>query len=545
MQLRPYQSDVKDRADFVWVQGGTPLVVLPTGAGKTVVFARVLREHDGAAVVIAHRRELVGQISLALAREGVTHRILAPKPVIRWIVRRNTEEFGSPFYSPSSDIAVASVDSIRRAPEVWREKVTLWVMDETHHLLRENKWGKAIALFPNAKGLGVTATPERADGKGLGRTAEGVFTHLVVGPPMRWLIEEGYLSDYIIYAPPSTLDVSKIAVSKATGDYSMQAMQAEVSKAHITGDVVDHYLRLAKGKLGVTFAVSVAEAELLADEYRKAGVPAAAVSAKTPDAERAEAIARFRNRELLQLVNVDIFGEGFDLPAIEVVSFARPTMSFPLYCQAFGRALRPMPGKDHAIVIDHVGNVEAHGLPDAPRVHSLESRDRKTLDITPNSLKVCTKCARVFKRIHVSCPYCGHVPVPVERSTPAQVDGDLVQLDPEVLDAMRRAADRTDMPVEDYARELYRRGCPQIGIHAHSKRHRDTQTAQERLRSVMGWWRGVKRVEGLSERESYKAFFLEFKIDVLSARALSAKEANELCERVRSTLPFAVKCVAP
>ena len=512
-------------------------------SGKTVVFARILRDHKGPAVVIAHRRELVGQISLALAREGVLHRIIAPNSTVRAIVRENTEELGHSCYSPTSDVAVASVDSIGRASDKWRFSVTLWIVDEAHHPLRSNKWGRAIALFPNAKGLGVTATPERADGKGLGKDASGVFTHIVAGPPMRELIDTGYLSDYTVYAPPSTLDVSQINVSRATGDYSVQSMQTAVAKAQITGDVVAHYLRLAPGKLGITFAVSVAEAELLASAYRQAGVPAAVVSAKTPATERTDIIRRFKNRELLQLVNVDIFGEGFDLPAIEVVSFVRPTKSFPLYCQSFGRALRPLPGKDFAIIIDHVGNVVEHGLPDAYRVYSLKSRDAKTLGPNLLSLKVCPECARVFKRIHVSCPYCHHVPVPTARSTPAQVDGDLVELDAATLQAMRDAVARVDLDPAAYAQELFQRGCPEIGIRGNTNRHRATQEAQERLRLILDWWRGVKVSEGLSERESYKAFYLEFSIDVLSARALSAKDADELCARVRTTLPFAAQCM--
>lgn len=543
MQLRPYQSDLKVRIARVWAQGGTPVGVLPTAAGKTVILAHLLREHKGPAVVIAHRRELVGQLSLALAREGVSHRIIAPNATVRAIVRDNTEELGHSGYSATSDVAVASVDSIGSATDKWRFSVTLWVTDEAHHLLRQNKWGKAVALFPNARGLGVTATPERADGKGLGKDASGVFTHIVAGPPMRELIDKGYLSDYEIYAPESALDVSKIKLSRATGDYSVQDMQTAVAKAEITGDVVDHYLRHASGKLGVTFAVSVEAAHMLAEAYREAGVPAAVVSAKTPGPERVDAIRRFRNRELLQLVNVDIFGEGFDLPAIEVVSFARPTKSFPLYAQAFGRALRPMPGKKFAIIIDHVDNVTEHGLPDAYRTHSLKSRDAKGTSLGPLSLKACPNCARVFKRIFVTCPYCHHVPIPSGRSTPAQVDGDLVLLDAAILKAMRAAVARVDLDSAIYAQELYQRGCPEIGIRGNVNRHHATQEAQEQLRLVLDWWRGVKASEGLSERESFKTFFLEFGIDVLSARALPAKDANELRERIRATLPFAAQCM--
>ncbi len=363
---------------------------------------------------------------------------------------------------------------------------------------------------------------------------------------MRALINMGYLSDYTVYAPPSTLDVSQINVSRATGDYSVQDMQTAVAKAEITGDVVEHYLKLASGKLGITFAVSVAEAEILAEAYRQTGVPAAVVSAKTPAGERADTIRRFKKRELLQLVNVDIFGEGFDLPAIEVVSFVRPTKSFPLFCQAFGRGLRPLPDKEFAIIIDHVGNVagpHGHGLPDAHRTHSLESKDTRGSTLSPESLKVCPNCARVFKRIYVSCPYCSHVPVPAARSTPAQVDGDLVELSAATLEAMRNAVARVNLDSAAYARELHQRGCPEIGIRANVNRHRATQEAQERLRHTLDWWRGVKVSEGLSERESYKAFYLEFGIDALSARALPTKDADELGERIRATLPFAAKCM--
>jgi superfamily II DNA or RNA helicase len=411
--------------------------------------------------------------------------------------------------------------------------------------LRQNKWGRAVALFPNAKGLGVTATPERADGKGLGKGAAGVFTHIVEGPPMRELIDAGHLSDYTIYAPPSTLDLSTISISRATGDYSVQDMQTAVAKAQITGDVVAHYLKIAPGKLGVTFAVSVAEAEILADAYNAAGVPAAVVHAKTPAGEREDTIRRFARRELLQLVNVDIFGEGFDLPAIEVVSFVRPTKSLPLYMQSFGRGLRPLAGKNFAIIIDHVGNVVEHGLPDAYRGYSLQSRDAKAPTLNPLSLKACPGCARVYQRILISCPYCDYVPIPTSRSTPAQVDGDLVELDKETLAAMRNAVARVDLDPDAYARELFQRGCPEIGIRGNTKRHRATQEAQERLRQVLDWWRGVKLSEGLSERESFKYFYLEFNIDVLSARALAAKEADELCARIRLTLPFAAQCMAP
>jgi len=542
--LRPYQTDLKVGIEDVWLEQGTPLAVAPTGSGKTVVFASVIRTHGAPAVVIAHRRELVGQISLALAREEVHHRIISPSAVVRQIIANNTRELGRHFYSATAPVAVASVDSIHQASETWRRSVTLWVMDESHHLLRENKWGRAVALFPNAKGLGVTATPQRADGKGLGRHADGVFTHIVPGPPMRELMADGYLTDYRIYAPPSALKRSAIKVSSSTGDFVAQEMKTAVAKAQITGDVVQHYLRFGAGKLGVTFAVGVDEAHVLAAAYRTAGVPAEVVHAKTPAGERNDIIRRFTRRELLQLVNVDIFGEGFDLPAIEVVSFVRPTKSFALYAQSFGRALRPMTGKSHAIIIDHVGNVLEHGLPDAPRSYSLDRAERRAENNDPNAVKVCLRCAGVYLRILTQCPYCSFVSTPTQRSSPEFVDGDLVELAPEVLESMRAAIAQVDRPAEEYAQELLRRGCPEIGIRAHVKRHRDTQEAQQRLRHTIAWWRGVKAFEGHSERECYRLFYLSFGIDVLSAHALTTKSADSLANRIRASLPFAAQCMS-
>jgi DNA or RNA helicases of superfamily II len=200
-------------------------------------------------------------------------------------------------------------------------------------------------------------------------------------------------------------------LSQATGDFNADQLRKAVHKSHITGDVVAHYLKLAPGKLGVTFAVDVEAATEIAGAFRAAGVPAEVVSAKTPDALRAQILRRFKAREILQLVNVDLFGEGFDLPAIEVVSFARPTESFALYCQQFGRALRLMLSKEAAavhahltdeqrraaiaasekpvaIIIDHVNNVLRHGLPDARREWSLDRRERrsgKKSDAIPNA----------------------------------------------------------------------------------------------------------------------------------------------------------------
>lgn len=542
MQLRPYQAKAKQDIYAAWDQGFVnTLAVLPTGAGKTVLFSEIVKEHRGASCAIAHRQELVSQISLALARDKVRHRIIGPKSVVKLCVNLHMLELGASYYDPSSTCAVAGVDTlVRRGDELngWLESVTLCVQDEAHHVLESNKWGTAFKMFPNAKGLGVTATPLRADGKGLGRHVDGLFDTMVEGPGMRDLIDMGFLTEYRVFAPPSDFVRPGADAIGATGDFGHVKLKAAVKKSHIVGDVATHYQRIAPGKLGVTFTDSVETATEIAAQFNAAGVPAAVVSAKTPDAERIAILRRFKNRELLQLVNVDLFGEGFDLPAIEVVSMARATESYALYVQQFGRALRLLDGKLFALIIDHVGNVERHGLPDARREWSLDRREKrgksKASDAIP--VRACPACTAVYERIYNACPFCGHIMTPAARSGPEQVDGDLIELDPAALAAMRGEIEKVDMHPEAYRHELAKKYTPLVGQLAGVKRHVATQEAQEALRGSIAWWAGYQRAQGRSDSESYRRFYFKFGTDVLTAQTLKAADAIELAGRVNEHL---------
>lgn len=170
--LRPYQVTGKNAIYNEWYNNRkcNVMYVSPTGSGKTVLFSDILRDHQGAACAIAHRQELVGQISMALARDEVRHKIIGPDSVVKFIITEHQRELGRSFFDPTAQVAVAGVDTLLRRHDQlkhWLTQVTKWVMDEAHHVLRHNKWGKAIQLMPNAIGLGVTATPCRADGRGL------------------------------------------------------------------------------------------------------------------------------------------------------------------------------------------------------------------------------------------------------------------------------------------------------------------------------------------------------------------------------------------
>ena len=551
--LRPYQQDIRDDIESRWLGVANVLAVLPTGAGKTVLFSSILADEPGASCAIAHRQELVSQISLALARNGVRHRIIGQDPVIRMIVRLHMEEVGANYVVPNAKCAVASVNTLTgkkfsESLKPWLPTVKLWVQDEAHHVLRDNQWGRAAAMFPNARGLGVTATPLRADGNGLGRHADGLFDTMVIGPSMRDLITMGFLTEYRIFAPPSTFQRDQVAVSQTTGDFNLDQMRKAVASSslvvhdekQIVGDIVQHYQRIAPGKLGVTFVPDIATAGTVAEQFNAAGVPAMAVSSKTPDDERCKILRRFKSRELLQLVNCDLFGEGFDLPAIEVVSMGRPTESYGLYVQQFGRALRLLDGKDRAIIIDHVGNVMRHGLPDAPREWSLDRRERRSSGKSDaQTIRACLnpECGAVYERFRDACPYCGTpVPPPAERSRPEFVDGDLFELDPAMLEQMRGAVARVDMTPEAYREQLARQGVPQIGIMANVKRHIERQETIGTLREAMAVWAGYERAAGLSDREIFRKFYIEHGHDWMTAQTLKRDEALGLAERVMGSI---------
>lgn len=542
MILRPYQTDMSDRIDAAWAAGHrNVLAVLPCAGGKTVIFGNKLSQEPGVSFVIAHRQELIFQISMALAKFGVVHSIQASKPIIKWAIRMHLQAFGKHFYDPQAKCILSGVLTLLNRVNSLSNAINqtkLWVTDEAHHPQKSNIWGKAIALFPpTCRGLGVTATPLRADGGGLGRHSDGVFDKIVIGPGMRDLINSGYLSDYRIFAPQTSIDLSHVPIGK-TGDFSQPKLITAVRKSQIVGDVVAHYLRIAPGKIGVTFVPDVQTGEDIALQFRGAGVPCAMVHAKTPYRIRQDAVAALARGDLREIVNVDIFGEGFDLPAIEVCSFARPTESFGLYVQQFGRDLRLLEGKPHGTIIDHVGNVMRHGLPDVYREWTLDARERRGNGKGPklDPVRICVKCTAVFETYLKKCPMCGHAWAPENRGTIEQVEGDLLELTPEVLSKMRGEIARIDTPESVVGDSLRHTGAPGIAVMGAMKSHRLRQEAQVTLRESMALWAGYQRAADVVDSDRYRRFYGTFGVDALSAQALGRKDAEILTDRICRTL---------
>lgn len=461
IQLRNYQTEAVTAVRVSYAAGKrAPLLVLPTGGGKTTIFSYVTSSAaaKGRCVyLLCHRAELVKQIAATLARFGTRHRVIAPGPVVRQVQVEQFKAHGRTFVDPQAMVFVASVQTLVKRLEDYAPP-DLIVIDEAHHLTMESTWGRIVSAFPKAKLLPVTATPCRLDGKGLGLGAGGFADDLVMGPTMRELIDAGFLSPYRIFAPPNALDLS--GVRTRMGDYAKDQLTTAVDKPSITGDAVQHYQRLAAGKRAVAFCVSVAHAQHVAAEFVAAGVAAEFLDGTLDALERDRIIKRFEAGETLVLSSCDIVSEGFDLPAIEVAILLRPTQSLSLYIQQVGRALRTFPGKKEAIILDHVGAVGRlvngefvvnHGLPDEERDWSLEGvKPKKRAAANDNDspdVKIST-CPKCFT-IHLpgpSCPNpdfngtgrpCGHVYPPKERKV-EQHDGQLVELGAEQLEALRR-----------------------------------------------------------------------------------------------------------
>jgi superfamily II DNA or RNA helicase len=545
VQLRPFQLDLSQRISEAW-QGGARdvLGVLPCGAGKSVCAAHFLLHEPSVSVFVAHRAELLSGESLALARNGVRHRVIGQPALRRECSRRHVAEGLYDHVDHRARVVIASVQTLVGLPDsdpLWAE-CRLLVLDEVHHQIRGGAHGKVREKMHNARALGLSATPIRADGKGLGRHADGYMDVLLEGPTAREIERMGFLAPHVIYAPPSDLDLSHVPVS-ASGDYSPKPLAEATRKSHIMGDVVDHYKRLADGLLGMTFCVDVESSVAIAAAFRAAGVPAEVVTGKTPADARNAIFRRFRNRQILQLVSCEIAGEGFDLPDVEVISLARASESYALATQQIGRVKRALVGKEKGIVIDHVGNTTRHCqakqcaqtgewyIAVGEREWSLDRRERRTASKKPLvAITTCPSCLRSYERVlGRKCPYCSHETQPAGRSAPEQVDGVLAELDAATLAQMQQAIAHVDgAPVVPWSLGK----SAQMAV---MRTHRERQEAQQALRTAMAEWAGQRSQaqDAESVARLQREFYLAYGTDVASAQALGRAEADEL--RVKIT----------
>jgi superfamily II DNA or RNA helicase len=555
--LRDFQQRLECDVVDAWADGARNVMMTsPTGSGKTVIIGHIIERLDVPTVVIAHRQELLAQLALALNREAVPHFIIAPAPIVRQIITAELSLHGTTYHDPRAKTRVAGVDTLIRrdsSADVWFQNVGLVIIDEGHHVLEANKWGKALAMFPNARGLLPTAHAVRGDRRGLGRGASGVVDRLIIGPDCRSLIDRGFLTDYRFICPSTDVNLQGFHVTES-GEYNAKEVRAAIhASPRIVGDIVNAYRKFAPGKLGITFAVDIQSATEIAKKYCASGVEAQIITGETPLHIRAALMHKFRNREIMQLVSVDVLGEGVDVPGVEVISMARPTNSFQLFAQQIGRALRVLiapeifknwgsytdaerlayiaaSGKPKAIIIDHVQNVLRHGLPDIPQIYTLDDPKTKRGNSQKSLLRTCLECLQPFERFLIACPYCGSPVIIQGRATPDEVDGDMIELDGTVLAALRRELARVD-------------GAPRIPAAAPAaasgvivRTHHERQVGQQSLRALMALYGGYMAHLGLSLREAQKRYYYDFGIDIISAQILNAKDASELERRIQSYL---------
>lgn len=562
-KLRKYQMSLVNAIHDAWNRVRVVLAVLATGGGKTVIFSYIIKDHNGASIVCVHRKEILSQISLSLAKLGVKHRIVAPQSVIRRIRRRHLRFLDACYVDQHALCGVASVQTLASKSSQndaglmsWVNQITLGVFDEGHHYVNTGSWAVAVHLLERAKLLFVTATPKRADGKGLGADASGFVEEMVEGKTTKWLIDNGFLTPYKYYAPASDLDVSDLAVT-ASGDFNAKALRARVVDSHLIGDIVAHYKQFADGKRFIVFNTDVLTAEETAAEFMAQGVECKALSGGTDAGERDAELDKFESGANLGLTNVDLFDEGFDVPLCDADVLGRPTQSLAKFLQMCGRVLRVVyaPGfdlstiagrkaaiaagpKPYAIIIDPVRNWERHGMPDWPRVWSLDDEEkgaRKT-DMSTIPQKVCLACTQPHEAYYKTCPYCGFAPVPIERKKPKHVDGDLLELDVEGLAALFAERQAANMSDEDFARGLFHpdengKIIPPKFHGQAVRRHSAAKYRRGVLHNLVGWWVGLQPTDR-SMSEKYRRFYLRFGIDMSTAFTLNDKDTDALIARI-------------
>lgn len=435
VELRPYQTEVIAKVDAAVAEGKRRiLLVAPTGAGKTIVATAIIKaavERRGRVLFLSHRRELQVQAHSKLFEIGVDAGVIQagiePRPHVRVQVASVQTLWARAMRSRSMDLPEADIV----------------IVDEAHHVLAKT-YRKIIDSYANAVVIGLTATPCRGDGKGLGNA----FDVIVECPSVQELIDLGFLVPTKVFAP-SIPDLAGVQVRQ--GDYVAGQLEAAMNKPALIGDAVEHYHKHAKDRRTVVFASGVAHSVHLRDEFRRSGVMAEHIDGSTPAEERDRILARFAAGDVEVICNVAVLTEGFDCPDIGAIILARPTRSLGLFRQMIGRGLRPAPSKSDVVILDHSGAVFRHGFVEEPVTWTL-SEDRRADSPMQRSraagtmpkLTTCPECQAVRFEGR-PCGSCGWRPQPKPRAVEV-IDGELGHVDRD------RRVKATDYTADDRAK---------------------------------------------------------------------------------------------
>lgn len=411
MILRPYQEKIIADVRAAIRDGHKRILIQsPTGSGKTVMFSNMLVNSVAKGyrpMFTVPSREVLKASSRALSEHGLEHGFIA-------------DGFLSNPHTPAQLAMIPTLAN--RIDRI--QSPSFIVIDEAHHSPAA-RYRKLWDKWPDVLKIGLTATPWRLDGKGLG----DLYDIMIHGPTVSELILAGHLAPFQAFSPPQVIDLS--GVKTTMGDYNSNQLAIAADKPTITGDAIAHYKTLAYGKRAVVGAVNIQHSQHISRDFLSAGIPSAHVDGKMSVADRDRIIADFVAGRVLVLCQVGILTEGVDIPGIECAISLRPTQSLSLWLQFIGRALRFIPGKT-AIILDHVGNGLRHGWPSTPREWTLDGEVKKSkrgpVERVDTGLKLCEKCFAQVDKILLACPRCGEV-FPLSKTGIKTVDGTLVKVD--------------------------------------------------------------------------------------------------------------------
>lgn len=428
--LRPYQLDAVDRIRRHLRSGrNRVLCVAPTGAGKTVIASHIIECSVGLGnriIFLAHRRELITQAYKKVigcsCRPGWDHDSLVRDPQCKanglpqkmvGVVMAN-----DPRRNPVAVVQIASVDTLRNRTKPAGDLI---IIDEAHRSLARS-YAMIVAAYPDAALIGLTATPYRADNRGLGEQ----YDELVVVASPKQLIGDGFLVEPRVFTVPSKHlpDLSRVRMKG--GDYDADQLSAAVDTEGLVGNIVEHWEKHAENRLTVCFAVNVEHSKHIVARFLERGIAAEHLDGETPTAERDAILARLERGETRVVSNCAVLTEGWDQPSVKCAILARPTKSLGLYLQCAGRILRPWNGIG-AIILDHAGVVLEHGLPQDDREFSLDApKKRRTVTTT---CKTCEGCFAIVPLSARTCPACGReFPVPEPEDKTEEKPGELVEV---------------------------------------------------------------------------------------------------------------------
>lgn len=440
INLRPYQTTALDAVRLSYRQGKkAPILVSPTGSGKTIMASSII---EGAVakgkrvLFLAHRYELVAQTSMKLASYGIEHKIIAPAGSVRQIIVKQFRAYGRSYIKQDSIVSVGTVQSQSRRLSEVIDAPDIIIIDECHLSIAPS-YLKCVEEFPNALILGLTASPTRLDGKGLGKDAGGIYDDMIVLCQPKMLVEQDYLVPMRFFAAPNQIDLSSVRTVR--GDYDAQQVAEIVDRPQLIGDAVEHYKKVAHGRPAIAFCASIKHAQDVAEQFCAEGYRAVAVSGESESLEREAAIAGLGDGSIDVVCNCALYIEGLDQTAISCILQLTPTQSLTRYMQSVGRGSRPHHGKHDCIVLDHAGNIFRHGHPYEDREWTLDSEQKAKkpkLKEEQTSIQTCSQCFAIHEPAPV-CPVCGFEH-PVKERKIEHTDGDLVEIGDAELEAMRR-----------------------------------------------------------------------------------------------------------